>query len=291
MPSATANGLELAYEVMGDGAPLLMIMGLGAQLVHWPDGLCETLADRGFRVIRFDNRDVGLSTKLESAETPDVKRMLARRLVGLSVRAPYTLIDMADDAVGLLDALGVARAHVVGMSMGGMIAQTLAIRHPERLASLTSIASHDGSRRFSLIHPKVARLMLQPPPRSRDEAMARAEAWFSVVGSKAFELDWPSIRERAARAYDRCFYPRGFARQLAAVLAGPPRGTALRFVRVPAAVIHGSVDPLISPAGGKATARAIPGTKLELVEGMGHDLPEGAWPIIVDVVAGVAARA
>lgn len=290
--------IELAYEILpptdssaGETRPLVLVMGIGAQLIYWPDAFCTRLTDRGFTVIRFDNRDVGLSTKLEGRRAPPLQTMISRVVAGLPIAAPYTLLDMADDLAGLLDHLGIERAHVVGASMGGMIAQTFAIAHPHRVRSLVSIMSHPGGRRYMLSSPRALRALLMPAPRSREEAMDRAEAFYQVVGSRGFERDVATIRERAGRAYDRCFYPPGFLRQLAAILASGSRREALRFVRSPAAVIHGSDDPLIPPRGGRATARALPNAELHLIEGMGHDLPEGAWPTIIGAIERAATRA
>lgn len=284
MSMVHANRLDLAYESMGDGEPLLLVMGLGSQLVYWPDDFCNELVSRGFRVIRYDHRDVGLSSKLERGPRVAIRRAFLRWSVGLPVHAPYTLLDMADDAVGLLDALGIPSAHVVGISMGGMIGQTMAIRHPSRLRSLTSWASHTGERRWFVGSPRATRVLLGPPPRNRDEAMDRAVDFYGVVRSTGYTFDEALVRQRAARAHDRCFYPPGFARHVAAILATPPRGQALRFVKVPTLVLHGLADPLIRPAAGRATARAIPGAALRLVDGLGHDLPDGAAPLLAEVI-------
>ena len=291
MPKAKANGLELEYEIIGEGEPLVLVMGIGAQLIYWRDEFCERLAEQGFSVIRFDNRDVGLSTKLNGQNAPSFRELVARRLVGLPIRAPYTLADMADDTAGLLDALGIERAHVVGASMGGMIAQTMAIIHPHRMMSLCSIMSNPGDRRHLLSSPRAMKALLQPAPNNRDEAMDRAAAFYAVCGSTGFPRDVEAVRERAGRAYDRCYYPQGFVRHMAAIFATGSRREALKFVRTPTAVIHGSVDPLILPAGGRATAAAIPDSRLHIVEGMGHDLPEGAWSQIIDVIRSNARRA
>lgn len=249
------------------------------------------LVDRGFQVIRFDNRDVGLSSKIEGARPGNVRRIMARGLLRLPVEAPYTLLDMADDTAGLLDALGIRSAHVLGVSMGGMIAQTLAITHPSRVRSLTSIMSHTGRRRDGLPTVKAMRTLVGKTPRSTDEAIARAEAFYRVCGSTGFAIDWDHVRTTAAAGYERCLYPRGFVRQMAAIAASPSRYAALKFVRIPTAVIHGSVDPLIRPVGGRATARAIAGARLRIVEGMGHDLPAAVWPMLIDDLESVARRA
>jgi pimeloyl-ACP methyl ester carboxylesterase len=288
--------IELAYEIVrgaeaSEGEPLVLVMGIGAQLIYWPDDFCAELAARGFTVVRFDNRDVGLSTKLEGRRAPPFQTMISRTVAGLPVAAPYTLLDMADDLAGLLDCLGIDRAHVVGASMGGMIAQTFAIAHPHRVRSLVSIMSHPGGRQHMLASPRALRALLMAAPRSRDEAMDRAESFYRIVGSRGFSLDVEMIRQRAGRAYDRCFYPPGFLRQMAAIVASGSRREALRYVRVPAAVIHGTDDPLILPRGGRATAEALPQAELCLIEGMGHDLPRGAWPRIIGTIERAARRA
>lgn len=284
--------IELEYDERGDGDPLVLVMGIGAQMIYWQDGFCDALASRGFRVIRFDNRDVGLSSKLEGRRGTPMRQALVRYALGMPISAPYTLTDMAHDIAGLLDHLGIPSAHVVGASMGGMIAQTFAIEHPSRIRSLTSIMSHPGDRRFMLgAHPRAARVLLDKAPTSREEAMERAERFYRVVGSRGFELDVAGTRERAGLAYDRCFYPAGFRRQFLAILASGSRSRRLRGVRVPSLVIHGSVDPLIVPAGGRRTASVIPNAAFQLVKGMGHDLPRGAWPAIVNAIANTAAAA
>ncbi|PZG03028.1 alpha/beta hydrolase [Nonomuraea aridisoli] len=244
-------------------------MGLGAQLIQWDEELCRLLVEQGHHVVRFDNRDAGLSTHLHDAGVP------AR-----GEPAPYLLDDMADDAAGLMDALGWSAAHVVGASMGGMIAQTLAIRHPERVLSLTSIMSTPGP---GVAPPTEAAMgaLLSRPPSDRDGVMDQAVVTWSVIGSPGYELDRELIRARAGLAYDRCFDPAGTARQLAAINASGDRTEALAAVRVPALVLHGEEDPLIPVAGGRATAAAVPGSRLVTYPGMGHDLPRALWPDIV----------
>lgn len=292
MPIARANGIELCYEVSGQGRPLVLVMGIGAQLVAWPEGFVTALVDRGFQVIRFDNRDVGLSSKIEGAgRPPGIRAAIARGLLGLPIEAPYTLVDMADDLAGLLDHLGLEDAHVAGVSLGGMIAQTTAITHPRRLRSLTSIMSHTGDRVTGIGSPRALRALLGPPPRSAAQAAERMVHFTRTCGSTGFPLDEDDIRRRAAAAYERCFYPRGFVRQFLAALATGSRTGALRFVRTPTLVMHGSADSLLPPRGGRATARAIPGARFELIEGMGHDLPPGAWPIVADALRDHAAAA
>jgi pimeloyl-ACP methyl ester carboxylesterase len=259
-------------------------MGLGAQLTMWPDRFCELLAQRGFHVIRYDNRDVGLSTKFDDAPVPDVLAAMS----GDSSSAAYTLNDMADDAAGLLDALGVRAAHVAGASMGGMIAQEIAIRHPERVLSLCSIMSTTGDRTVGQPAPEVMSALLRPPPATREEAAERRVEGHRAWGSRGFPVDEEELRRDARAAYDRCWSPMGTARQLVAILASGDRTEALGGVRVPTLVIHGTDDRLVGPDGGEATAKAVAGADLLLVEGMGHDLPEGAWPQLVEAIAGNA---
>lgn len=285
MPRATCNGVELEYEVVGDGEPMVLIMGIGAQLVMWPDELVDQLAGRGYRVVRFDHRDVGLSQKLDHLGKPDVRRSIVRGLLGLPVDAPYTLSDMADDVAGLMDHLGIDSAHVVGASMGGMIAQTMAIVQPSRLRSLTSIMSAPGDRFTGIGTPRAIRALLGKPPRSAEESVAAARAFYAVCGSRGYPLDEEGLSLRARRAFERGFHPPGFARHMAAILATGDRSAALRFVRAPSLVLHGTDDPLIRPVAGRRTARCIPNARLKMIPGMGHDLPRGAWPVIVDAIA------
>ncbi len=284
MARATAGDIELEYESMGDGEPLVLIMGIGAQLVWWPDELCQGLVQRGFRVIRFDNREVGLSTRLDHLPVPPVKRALVDFFLGRPVSAPYSLLDMADDVAGLLDHLGLADAHVFGVSLGGMVAQTLAIVHPSRVRSLISMMSSPGGRRHSIARPRAAATLLRKPPRNEEEAIENHLEFLRTCGSPGFEIDEAAARERAALSYRRSVYPPGFARQMAAVLATGDRTGALRFVRKPSLVIHGAADPLILPSAGRATARAIPNADLLMIDGLGHDLPEGVWPTLIDAI-------
>ena len=293
MPRARANGIELEYELFGSegGRPLVLIMGLGAQMILWDEEFCAALAARGHRVIRFDNRDVGLSTKIDGWRALDLAAAMAAAALGRPVAAPYTLSDMAADAAGLLDALGIAAAHVVGASLGGMIAQTLAIEHPARVRSLTSIMSTTGDRELPPARPEAAAALLEPPPRDREGAMARAVKVFRTIGSPGFPFDEARVRERAGRSYDRCFPPAGVARQMLAILAAGSRAPALRRVRVPTLVIHGTEDPLVPVAHGIETAALVPGAELLVIEGMGHDLPRAVWPRVIDAIDGVSARA
>jgi pimeloyl-ACP methyl ester carboxylesterase len=284
VPKVRSNDIELEYDTLGDpGDPaLLLIMGLGAHLTDWHDDFCAELADRGFHVIRFDNRDAGLSTAFDHLGVPDVEAVLA----GDVDKAPYRLADLAADTAGLLDALGVERAHVVGVSMGGMVAQQLVIDFPERVLSLASIMSTTGDRRVGRSTPEAAAALMRPPAASRAEAIAGAVASSKVTGSAGYGVTDEERMQRAAAKYDRSYTPVGTARQYAAILGSPDRTAALGAVTVPVVVIHGDADPLITPGGGEATAAAIPGAELVLIPGMGHDLPRGAWPPIIEAIVG-----
>lgn len=286
---APANGIEIAYQEMGDpaGEPLLLVMGLAMQMLGWDEGFCSLLAERGFRVVRFDNRDVGRSTKLVDAGVPRRFDMLA----GRRSTAAYLIGDMARDAAGLMDHLGIESAHVVGASMGGMIAQTLAIEHPRRVRSLVSIMSTTGSRWAGLPSFRAFAALMAKAPRSREEAVERAVRTFRVIGSPGFPFEEERVRDIAARSYDRGHHPPGAARQLHAIMASGDRTRGLRGVEAPTLVIHGRSDPLVRPSGGRATARAVPGAKLRLVDGMGHDLPEPLWGELADEIAANAGRA
>lgn len=279
------NGVELCYDERGSGEPLVLVMGIGAQMILWPDGFCDALAARGFRVIRFDNRDVRRSTRMDHLGVPPMGRTLLGSLVGMRVVAPYSLEDMADDVAHLLDALDIEDAHVVGASMGGMIAQTMAFTHPHRVRTLVSMMSTTGKPGVFISEPRALRALFRPAPRTKDEAVERSLELFEVIRSTGFEFDVDGVRERSARAWDRGYNPRGFLRHLGAIGATGDRTARLRFVRSPTLVVHGTVDPLLRPIGGRMTADAIPGARLELIEGMGHDLPEGAWPRLTDLIA------
>jgi pimeloyl-ACP methyl ester carboxylesterase len=285
---APANGIEIAYDEIGDpeGVPLLLMMGLATQLIHWDERFCRLLAERGYRVIRFDNRDIGHSTKVEDAPVPGTAAML----LGLGEPA-YKLADLAADTAGLMDHLGIERAHLAGASMGGMVAQTLAIEHPERVLSLCSIMSTTGNRRLRLPRWRAFGTLMAKPPRDRDGYADQAVRTFKVIGSPGFPMDEERFREMALAAYDRCFYPPGVARQLHAINCSGDRTRRLRSLRVPTLVIHGDGDPLIRPVAGRATARAIPDARLRIIEGMGHDLPPQVWPLIVEAIDANADRA
>jgi pimeloyl-ACP methyl ester carboxylesterase len=266
-----ANGIDIAYESFGSptGRPLLLIMGLGAQLIHWDEELCELLVEQGHHVVRFDNRDAGLSTHFHAEGAP-----------AMGAPSAYLLDDLADDAAGLMDALGWPAAHVVGASMGGMIAQALALRHPDRVLTLTSIMSTPGPSAAPPTEAAAAVLMAKPVA-DRESALARALESWAVIGSPGYEQDHERITLKAGLAFDRCFDPAGTARQLAAIMASGDRTVLLAGVSVPTLVLHGEADQLVPIAGGHATAAAIPGARLVTYPGMGHDLPRPLWPDIV----------
>ena len=287
--TAAANGIEIVYQEFGDPADptVLLIMGLGVQMLGWDEEFCELLASRGFRVVRFDNRDVGRSTKISGGSRANVVAALSGDLSS----AIYTLSDMAADSAGLLDHLGVEAAHVVGASQGGMIGQTLAIERPERVLSLTSIMSTTGNPSVGQPHPEALPALLTRPPADREGfADFVVRAW-GVIGSPGFDADTEAMRERARASYDRGIDPDGTGRQLLAILASGDRTEALRGVEVPTVVIHGSDDSLIDVSGGKATAAAIPGAELVQIDGMGHDLPKALWPRFVELIVANADRA
>ncbi len=275
MPIIETNGIEICFEDLGppEGEPLLLVMGLGSQLVRWPEKFRRALADRGLRLVVFDNRDVGLSTHFHDAGAPDFGAVLRATAAGQRPDLPYGLDDMADDCVGLLDALELERAHVLGVSMGGMIVQALAIRHGHRVRSMTSIMSTTGDPSVPPGRPDVVARLMTPRAKSRAEAVEQALETDRAIGSRVFPFEEDVYRARAERAYDRCFDPEGVARQMAAVMAHGDRSAALGAVDVPTLVIHGSDDPLVHPEGGRATARSIPGARLLEIEGMAHDLP------------------
>jgi len=286
---AAVGEIELCYETFGDPADpaMLLVMGLGTQMLGWHEELCRELAGRGHFVIRYDNRDSGRSTHLRDAPTPTLRELVLRRPRTLA----YTLEDMAADGLGLLDALGIERAHVVGASMGGMLAQILAARHPDRVLTLTSVMSTTGSLLRGQPGPRIWPFFLQAPARDAKAYADRLLRLLDAVGSRGFERDVAELRARAELAYARSPDTRGTGRQLAAILAAGNRTRELRSITAPTLVIHGTDDRLVPLSGGRATARAIPGARLLVIEGMGHDLPRGAWPRIVDAIAEHAARA
>lgn len=288
MPRAKANGLELEYDTFGDPADpaLLLVMGLGAQLIDWPPDFAGQIADHGFHVIRFDNRDAGLSTWLDNLKVPDLPALLAGK-----EQVPYTLTDLGNDTVGLLDALDIDKAHVVGASMGGMIAQRITVDHPDRVLSLTSIMSTTGNQEVGRPSEAATAVLLRPPATDRESAITATIAGYRVTGSTGFQVTDEELRERAAAGYDRANHPAGGTRQLAAILTEPDRTEALHGVTVPTMVIHGEADQLINVSGGQATAAAIPGAELLTIPGMGHDLPVDVWPQVIEAIVRTAKRA
>lgn len=277
MPSLTTNGIRIAFDTTGDpkAVPLLLVHGLGMQLTAWPDEYVEGLAELGFYVIRFDNRDCGLSTKFDQAGMPRLKFAWLKSRIGWPLRAPYTLDDMAEDALGVLSALGVARAHVAGVSMGGMIGQTLAARHPDRVLSLTSIMSSSGRRGLPGPGPGLRDALQRSlaRPADFDAAVEQAVALLRAIGSPAYPTPDKQLRRRVARAFRRNCCPAGAARQWLAIAASGDRSTLLERITAPTLVIHGAADPLLPLACGIDTAQRVPGARLEVIEGMGHDLP------------------
>ena len=287
MALVRSNGIDLDVEVHGDpaGTPLLLVMGLGMPAALWPDEFVAALVRAGFRVVTFDNRDCGGSTRLEGTPTPDVRRAILRSLLRRPVAGPYQLEDMAADTVGLLDALGIAQAHVVGASMGGMIGQVVAARHPHRVLSLTSIMSNTGNpaRRYAFGKWKALRAITRPPPRPDDfPAVVEHLAFvFEVIGSPGFRENLPALRPIFERVARRGLYRAGTERQLLAILSTGDRRALLAAIRAPTLVLHGAVDPLVPPAAGQETAAYVPGAQFELVPAMGHDFP----PAILSQVA------
>jgi pimeloyl-ACP methyl ester carboxylesterase len=281
VPQAKVNGIEIEYVTEGDPSDpsLLLVMGLGAQLTTWPQGFVDGLRQRGFFIIRFDNRDSGLSTKFEGL--PDIMAMFTGSDLSSTV---YRIEDMADDAAALLAALGVDKAHVVGASMGGMITQALVINHPELFLSATSIMSTTGDRAVGAPTGEALTALLRPVATSREEAIQAGAEGSAVIGSPGYPIDEHILLERAAAAYDRSYCPEGTVRQLGAVLGSPDRTEGLHGVHIPFLVVHGEADPLVTPSGGEATAAAVPGATLLTFAGMGHDLPEPLWGTITDAI-------
>jgi pimeloyl-ACP methyl ester carboxylesterase len=289
VPDVRSNGLQIHYETLGDPSdpPMLLIMGIGAQLIDWPAEFCAQLAARGFHVILMDNRDAGLSTALDDLGAPDLPAIIR----GDKSTVAYLFSDMAADAAGLLKALGVERAHVVGASMGGMIAQQLVIDHPDLAASLCSIMSTTGDRAVGQATPAALAAITRPAATSREDAITRGVAGSRVIGSPGYPANEDELRRRAAAKYDRSFRPAGSARQISAIVASPDRTAALRDVTAPTVVLHGEEDPLVDVSGGRATAAAVPGAELVTFAGMGHDLPRELWPQFIDAIVRNTARA
>ena len=286
MPSvALSHGVTIEFESLGpdNGEPMLWIMGFTAQMTAWPDELLKSFVDAGFRVIRFDNRDCGLSTKFDGV-VADTDAVTAAVMMGETPPpVPYTLSDMAQDALGVLDHLGIDKAHIIGASMGGMIAQTFAIEHPHRTISLTSIMSMPGDIAYGTPTTEALTTLVSPPPTDRAAYIESAANWAVWCSKKHFDLD--EAKARAAREYDRSFYPEGAHRQMAAIYASGDRSDSLRALNIPTLVIHGTDDTLITPSGGERTAELIPQARLLMVQDMGHDLPAPLWPLLVEEIS------
>jgi len=294
MAQIQANGISITYDSFGSdkAPPLLLIMGLGAQMTRWRPEFCEQLAARGFRVIRFDNRDAGLSTHLIEAGVPDMAVVAAAMQKGEKPEVPYTLSDMAADATGLLDALGIARAHIVGASMGGMIAQLVAADHPEHTLSLTSIMSTTGNPALPRATPEAMAVLTNRPPHPSDEEayLAHSLAAARVIGSPAYPVDEAVQRAQSLADVKRCYEPTGFARQIAAVTATGDRRAKLKTITAPTVVVHGAADPLVPVEGAHDTAENIPGAELVVIPGMGHDLPPALYDTLIDAIVRVTER-
>ena len=287
MANVEANGIQIEYETFGekDSPALLLIMGLAGQLIDWDEELCRQLAQAGHYVIRFDNRDVGLSSKIEEAGVPDIMQVIQAKMKGEPIHPPYTIENMADDVLGLLDALSIQRAHICGMSMGGMIAQTLALKYPQRILSLVSIYSSTGDPKDPLPKPEIMQIALTPTPEERGAYIEYYMKFFNAIAGPRFPHDQEWLREHAGQAYDRSFSPQGVIRQWTAIMTQKDRKPALASLSTPTLVIHGSDDPLVNVECGRNTAAAIPGAKLMIIDGMGHDRPHGgAWPKIVEAI-------
>ncbi len=281
MTQIRVNGISLEYESRGSGEVVLLIMGLGAQMTAWPDDFINAIVGRGFRVVWFDNRDVGLSSKID-ASVPSVPRQIASQLAGRKSKAPYVLADMAADTVALLDALQIGKAHLVGVSMGAMIAQTMAFSHPERVLSLASIMSNTGDKRHGLADVRILRKLHNLMDPSPAQAVEGQVTLFNLIGGPLVNDD--EVRRAATLAFERDFDRSGVDRQLAAVVASPDRTRKLGSVQAPTLVVHGLVDSLIGYSGGIATAKAIPGARLVMFPDMGHDLPRSLWPEMIDAI-------
>jgi pimeloyl-ACP methyl ester carboxylesterase len=288
---AQVNGIKVTFEDKGakDAPVILLVMGLGGQLTLWPDEFVDALVAHGFRTIRYDNRDVGLSTRFESAGVPNLKWMFVKAALRLPVRTAYTLADMAADGIGLLDHLGIAKAHIVGASMGGMISQHIAARYPDRTLSLTSIMSTTGNPRLPRANKEAMAVLANRPMSGDPEAMiAYSVRAARVIGSPAYPAAEERLQRRVRHDFERGWYPQGVARQMAAIVADGDRRAMLATIKAPTLVIHGEADPLVPLAGGKDTAASIPGARLMTIPGMGHDLPLALVDTLADAVAGHA---
>lgn len=285
MPTIAANGIQIAYDTFGDpGDPaLLLTIGLGCQMIYWDDPLCRRLSESGLFVIRYDNRDTGLSTWFEAAGEPDMGAVMAALAQGTPLDTVYTINDMADDAVGLLHALGIEQAHICGMSMGAIISQVVAIRHPAKTVSLIPIYGTTGDPDLPSPDPDAMKVFFEPVPTGRADYIERLVRDFKILAGPGFAFDEPWHRDLAGRAFDRAFYPQGTSRNMVAVMTAGSRKAALAALSVPTLVIHGADDPIVPVAGGRDIARTVPGAELMVIDGMGHDLPhDGAWLQITD---------
>jgi len=281
--TAGCNGIDIVYDTFGDHTlpPMVLIMGLGSQMILWEDDFCSQLSDRGFWVIRFDNRDVGRSSKLDHLGIPDFRALFS----GSNTDVPYTLVDMAEDTIGLLDALGIYKAHIIGASMGGMIAQVMAIEHPQRLRSLTSIMSSTGDPCLPQPRPEAMQVLYRPYPADRDSFMKIFIDTWTVLGGDHLPMEYERISKLAGISFERGVYPAGNARQLAAIISSGSRKAMLESVKIPTLVIHGDADPLLPSECGIDTSRSIPGSTLKIIPGMGHALPHTIWNDIIDNIS------
>jgi pimeloyl-ACP methyl ester carboxylesterase len=289
MPAVSANGIQIEYDTFGDDSSpaLLLIIGAGGQMIYWEFEFCESLAKRGLFVIRFDNRDAGLSTKFDEAGIPDMMAAME----GKPVAAAYSLDDMAADAVGLLDALGIQKAHICGASMGGMIAQIISYRYPERLLSLTSIMSSTGNPELPQMKPEVLAAVFKPVPAEREAYIEHNVNLWRMLWSPGFPFDEKRLRRVLAEGYDRSYYPPGMIRQSLAVLKNGYRKSLIASIKAPTLIIHGDEDPLMSVEGGKEISQLIPSAKLLIINGMGHDMPKEVWSQITDAIYDHAVQA
>lgn len=286
MPSTTANEIQIEYDTFGEktAPPIVLIMGLGMQMIHWEDEFCQSIADKGFHVIRFDNRDAGLSQKFDDKGVPDVMKAFSAVMAREKVESAYTLNDMADDVVGLLDALDIPKAHICGVSMGGMITQLMGVRHPSRVLSLTSIMSTTGNPKLPQAKPEAMEVLLTPPPSERDAYIDFIIKTRRAIGSPKLPFDEEHVRIMAGKAFDRAFYPQGIARQYVAILENGNRTKNLASITAPTLIIHGADDPLIPFEAGIDTANAIPGAAQLIIDGMGHDLPRQVWQQVAEAI-------
>ena len=295
MTSIKANNIQIEYERAGDpqAETILLIMGLGAQLIQWPDELVDLLVARGFQVIRFDNRDIGLSSRFDDQKAPNLMQLMMDNVAGKKISVPYNLSDMAKDAVALLDALGIKKAHIVGASMGGMIAQLVAVNHPAHVLSLTSIMSSTGNPDLPQATPEAMAALLTPveDPTNLEEAVKRGIHVWKTIGSPGFPRDEADLLAYVKRTVERCYYPAGTARQMAAIVADGDRRARLKTITAPTIVLHGEADPLVPIAGGEDTASAISGAQLRRVKGMGHDIPPALYETYAAAICEAAARA